>query len=111
MREIEYKIEGYQVEIYACDLKGGRTRWAQKVIRLFSGGREVGQAVFAREGADVPEPYLSGDKIFYFAEASLYGDVMGLLRGEDPVYIGWRSVQDPREPDDGDAYFRTDPPA
>jgi len=110
VNETEYKIEGYQVEIYACDLKGGRTRWAQKIIHLFSKGEEVGQAVFAREGAEIPEPYLSGGKIYYFAPDSQYADVMDLLRSDAGTYLGWRPVSDPREPNDGDAYFRTESP-
>lgn len=107
MRETEYKIDGYQVEIFSRDRKGWRTRWAQKIIHLFSKGGEVGQAAFAREGVDVPEPYLSGGKIFYFASDAQYTDVMDLLRNENPVFLGWRPVVDPREENDGDAYFRT----
>ncbi len=107
MTSTEYKIDNYSIEIYANDLKGGRTRWGQKLIRLFSEGREVAQAVFARDGKEVPEPYLSGDKIFYFAPENYYSNVLDLLRNEKPVYIAWMPVSDPKEPGDGDAYFYT----
>ena len=107
MTRTEYKIDNYSIEIYANDLKGGRTRWGQKLIRLFSEGREVAQAVFARDDKEVPEPYLSGEKIFYFAPHHYYSDVLDLLRNEKPVYIAWMPVSDPKEPGDGDAYFYT----
>ena len=51
MKTTEYRIDDYTVEIYSSDLKGARTRWGEKIIRLYSGDKEVGQAVFAREGA------------------------------------------------------------
>ena len=109
MKITEYKIDDYSVEIYAGDLKGARTRWGEKAIYLYSGGREVAQAVFAREGAKLPEPYLSGGKIYYFAPASQFADVIDLLRNEKEVFIAWKPVSDPREEDDGDAYFFTAP--
>ncbi len=108
MNITEHKIDGFSVEIYASDLKGARTRWGQKIIRLFSGEEEVAHAVFAREGAKMPEPYLSGRKIFYFAPEHQYRDVIDLLRSEETVYICWKPVVDSKEPNDGDAYFRTD---
>jgi hypothetical protein len=108
MKAIEYKIERFSVEIYASDLKGERTRWGEKIIRMYSGETEVAQAVFAREGAKVPEPYLSGKKIFYFAPGHQYSDVLDLLRCGRTVYICWNPIADPKEPDDGDAYFRTE---
>ncbi len=107
MKITEYKIDSYTVEIYSSDLKGDRTRWGEKVIRLFLEGREVGQAVFAREGAELPEPYLSGGKIFYFAPGPQYADVIDLLRNEHPVFIAWKPISDPQEPSDGDAFFYT----
>ena len=108
MNTTEYKIDRFSIEIYASDLEGARTRWGQKKIRLFSGEEEVAQAVFAREGAKIPEPYLSGRKIFYFAPEHQYRDVIDLLRSEKTVYIGWKPVIDAKEPNDGDAFFRTD---
>lgn len=108
MKVTEYKIDRFSVEIYASDLKGARTRWGEKIIRLYSGEMEVAQAVFARGDAKVPEPYLSGNKIFYFASEHQYRDVIDLLRGEKTVFICWKPIADPKEPDDGDAYFRTD---
>lgn len=107
MKITEYQIDDYSVEIYASDLKGARTRWGEKTIRLYSGGREVAQAVFAREGTKLPEPYLSGGKIFYFASGSQFSDVIDLLRNEQAVFIAWKPISDPREENDGDAYFYT----
>ena len=37
MKTTEYRIDGYTVEIYSSDLKGARTRWGEKIIRLYSG--------------------------------------------------------------------------
>ena len=108
MNVTEYKIDRFSIEIFASDLKGARTRWGQKTIRLYSEDTEVAQATFAREDAKVPEPYLSGKKIFYFAPEHQYRDVIELLRSEMTVYICWKPVADPKEPNDGDAYFRTD---
>ena len=102
-----FKIDSYSVHLYAIDRKGGRTRWGDKAIYLYSGGREIAQAVFAGEGCSPPEPYFSGGKIYYFAQASQYAAVMDLLRNEEPVYIAWKPVSDPKEPCDGDAYFCT----
>lgn len=108
MKSTEYRIDGYVIEIFSSDLKGDRTRWGEKIIRLFSQGKEVAQAVFARDGAEMPEPYLSGGKIFYFAPGPQYADVLDLLRNEQPVFIAWKPISDPQEPNDGDAYFYTD---
>lgn len=107
MKNTEYKIDSYKVEIYASDRKGARTRWGEKLILLYSGGEEVAQAVFAREDEKVPESYISGGKIFYFAPDHHYADVIDLLRMEKLVYIVWQPVSDPKEPNDGDAFFRT----
>ena len=102
-----FKIDSYCVQLYAIDRKGGRTRWGDKIILLYSGGREVAQAVFAGEGSNPPEPYFSAGKIYYFAPASMYGAVIDLLRNEKTVYIAWKPVSDPKEARDGDAYFYT----
>lgn len=107
MRATEYKVDSYRVEIYASDLKGARTRWGEKLVRLFSEGKEVAQAVFAREGEKVPESYISEGKIYYFAPDDRYADVIDLLRNEKPVYVVWQPVSDPKEPNDGDAIIRT----
>lgn len=107
MKITEYKIDDYSIEIYASDLKGARTRWGEKAITLYSGGREVAQAVFAREGAKLPEPYLSEGKIYYFAPGHQFADVIALLRNEKDVFIAWKPISDPREENDGDAYFHT----
>jgi hypothetical protein len=42
-----FKIDSYCVQLYAIDRKGGRTRWGDKTILLYSGGELVAQAVFA----------------------------------------------------------------
>lgn len=103
-----FKIDSYSVQLYAVDRKGGRTRWGDKTILLYSAGREVARAVFAGEGSKPPEPYFSEGKIFYFSHASQYTAVMDLLRNEKSVYITWRPISDPKEPQDGDAFFHTD---
>lgn len=110
MAETKYRIDSYQIEIYAVDRKGGRTRWGDRAIRLFSQGKEVAQAVFAREGEKCPEPYLEEDKIYYFASSSQYMSVLDLLRNETQVFICWTPVHDPKESRDGDAFFSTGNP-
>ena len=107
MKKIKYQIKTYSVELYAIDKKGVRTRWGDRVIRLYAQGREVGQAVFGRNEKDIPEPYLVRDKIFYFAHTSQYEAVIDLLRHAENVYIVWKPIQDPKEPQDGDAFFLT----
>jgi hypothetical protein len=106
---ISHKIDSYTVKIYASDLKGRRTRWGDKVIQIFSGEKEVAQAVFAIEGSKIPEPYFEEGKIFYFAPSSQFEHVLSLLRSSEPVYIAWEPIHDPKEPKDGDAYFFTKP--
>jgi hypothetical protein len=108
MKEISYKIDSYTVKIYACDLRGRRTRWGDKAVHIFSEGKEVAQAVFAIEGSQIPEPYFADGKIFYFAPSSQFGYVLGLLQGPNPVSIAWKPIHDPKEPNDGDAYFFTE---
>lgn len=109
MNGLCYKIDNFSIRLYGNDQKGGRTRWGDKVIMLKSEGRVVGQAVFAREGAKAPEAYRSGDKIYFFAPSSQYHVVMELLRRSEPVYLIWETVDDPKERDDGDAFFSTEP--
>ncbi len=108
MNVISHKIDSYTVQIYASDLKGRRTRWGDKIIHIYSGGKEVAQAVFAIEGSKIPEPYSADGKIFYFASSSQFESVLSLLRSADPVYIAWEPIHDPKESNDGDAYFFTD---
>lgn len=105
VKVISHKIDSYTVKIYASDLKGRRTRWGDKVIHIYSGGREVAQAVFAIEGSKIPEPYCVDDKIFFFGPSSQFEYVIGLLQGPNPVTIVWEPIHDPKEPKDGDAYF------
>ena len=107
MATTSFKIDSYSVQLYAIDRKGGRTRWGDKTILLYSGGRQVAQAVFAGEGFNPPEPYFSSGKIYYFAQTSMYTTVIDLLRNEKPVHIAWKPISDPKESRDGDAYFYT----
>ena len=109
MAVTSYKIDAYSVRIFGNDSKGRRTRGGDRCILLFSGGKEVAQAVFAKPGHEVPEPYLSEGKIYYFAGSDQFADVLYMLRHESPVYIAWEPVHDPKEPDDGDAFFYTEP--
>jgi hypothetical protein len=102
-----YRIDAYCVKIYGRDSKGRRTRWGDRMIELYSGEKMVAQAVFAISKHEAPEPYFSDGKIFYFAESDQFADVLDLLRNEKPVYIAWQPVHDPKEPNDGDAYFYT----
>jgi len=108
MKVISYKIDSYTVKIYASDLKGRRTRWGDKVIHIYSEGKEVAQAVFAVEGSKIPEPYFEDGKIFYFAPSSQFRYVLGLLQGPNPMSIAWEPIHDPKETNDGDAYFFTE---
>lgn len=108
MKITSFKINAYSVQIYAKDRKGIRTRWGDKMIQLYSEGREVAQAVFAREDFEAPEPYFSGGKIYFFAQSELYSSVINLLQSKETVYIAWEPVSDPKEPNDGDAYFYTE---
>ncbi|MFQ6110003.1 MAG: hypothetical protein ACE5L7_10680 [Candidatus Aminicenantales bacterium] len=108
MRTTSFKIDSFIIQIYAADRKGRRTRWGDKLIKIYSEGREVAQAVFAREGTEVPEPYFSEGKIHFFAESGLFPSVINLLQTVKPVYIAWKPVYDPKEPQDGDAYFSTE---
>jgi len=100
-----FKIDSYSIHVYAKDMKGSRTRWGDKLIYLYSDGKQVAQAVFAREGFKAPEPYFSDGIIYFFAQRYQYRPVIDLLRNEKPVYIAWRPIADPKEPKDGDAYF------
>jgi len=103
-----FKIDAYSIKIFGNDSKGRRTRWGDRSITLFSEGKEVGQAVFAKPGHEAPEPYFSEGKIYYFATADQFADVLYLLRNEMPVFLAWEPVHDPKEPDDGDAFFYTE---
>ena len=109
VKVIKYKIDNYSVKIYASDLKGKRTRWGDKIIHLYAEEKEVAQAVFAIEGSQIPEPYFEDGKIYYFAPSSQFAYVLNLLRSEEPVYIVWEPIHDPKEPNDGDAFFFAKP--
>lgn len=105
MAMTKFKIDSYVIKIFGNDSKGDRTRWSDRVINLFNEGKEIAQAVFAKPGHEIPEPYFSEGKIYYFAGSDQFADVLNLLRNEKLVYIVWEPVHDPKEPDDGDAYF------
>jgi hypothetical protein len=105
MPATSYKIDTYTIKIFARDSKGRRTRWGDRTILLYSGGKEVAQAVFSKPGHEAPEPYFSEGKIYYFADSDQFSDVLDLLRHEKPVSIAWEPVYDPKEAEDGDAYF------
>lgn len=103
-----YVIDSYAIEIFSIDKRGKRTRWGDKVITLYSEGKNVGQAVFASEGERPPEPYYTDGKIYYFAPWGQYQIVLDLLKNTKPVYFAWRPTNDPKESNDGDAVFYTD---
>jgi hypothetical protein len=105
MAVTKFKIDSYVIKIFGNDSKGHRTRWGDRVINLFNEEKEIAQAVFAKPGQEVPEPYFSEGKIYYFAGGDQFADVLNLLRNEKLVYIAWEPVHDPKEPEDGDAYF------
>jgi len=107
MTVTSYRIDAYSVKIFGKDSKGRRTRWGDRMIQIYSAGMEVAQAVFAKPRHEAPEPYFTEGKIFYFADSDQFSDVLYLLRNESPVYIAWEPVHDPKEPNDGDAYFYT----
>ena len=108
MAVTKHKIDSYCVKIFGNDSKGSRTRWGDRCIHLYSKGKEIAQAVFAKPGHEVPEPYFSEGKIYYFAAGDQFADVLSLLRHDVPVYIVWEPVHDPKEPEDGDAFFFTE---
>jgi hypothetical protein len=108
MAVTSYKIDTYSVKIFGNDSKGSRTRWGDRCIYLYSEEKEIAQAVFAKPGHEVPEPYFSEGKIYYFAGGDQFADVLDLLRNENPVYIAWEPVHDPKELEDGDAFFFTE---
>jgi len=100
-----YKIDKYTIQLYANDLRGNLTRWATRVIYLYSGRKHVASAYFAREGANAPDAQFSDGHIYFHAQGEQYGPVIDLLRNEKPVYIAWESRSDDIEQNDGDAYF------
>ena len=102
-----FLVDKYSVQLYANDLRGSLTRWADKVVYMYSGGQNVGIAFFAREGASAPDAAFSGGVIYYHAPGSQYGPVIDILRNEKPVYISWVPHTDSTEPNDGDAYLYT----
>jgi len=107
--EVKYRIDSWAVKVFGKDVKGKRTRWGDRILHLFSGGKEVAQAVFTAPGQEAPEPYYSQGKIHYFADGEQFSDVLALLDSGKPVYIVWEPVYDPKEPGDGDAYFYVPP--
>ncbi len=105
MNRITHRIDHYSLQIYGNDLHGAVTRWATAVIYLYSSGNHVGSAYFAREGFTAPDATCSDGMIYFHAQHEQYEKVLDLLRNEDPVYLCWEPRRDPREPNDGNAYF------
>lgn len=105
-----YKIDKYKVELYANDLRGNLTRWAARVVYVYSKDKHVASAYFAREGYTAPDAALGSDGHIYFhAHGEQYAPVLDLLRNEKPVYIAWQPHSDSGEPNDGNAYFYIEP--
>ena len=105
MPETRYRIDTYSVEFNAVDRKGSRRRWGHRVLKLYSEGREVAQAVFSTQKSQIPEPYISDGIIHYFAPAGQFSEILSMLRGGHAAFIAWRPIYDPKEARDGDAVF------
>lgn len=105
MTETRYKIDRYSIEFFAVDRKGNRRRWGDRVLKLFSDGRLVAQAVFSSQVKDIPEPYMADGKIYYFAHSDQVSELLKMLQTAHAAYIAWKPVHDPREFNDGDAVF------
>jgi hypothetical protein len=105
---VAYRVDGYSVELYGADKKGKRTRWGDMIINIYSGGKNVGQAVFTAEGENTQDSYFADGKIYYFAPGSQFPNVLNLLKTSAAVHFAWRPVHDPKESNDGDAVFYTD---
>jgi hypothetical protein len=104
MPTVTHKIDEYSVQVYANDLRGNLTRWAAAVIYLYSSGKYVGSAYFARDGHTAPDCVYSAGIIYYHAQGEQYERVLDLLRNEEPVYLTWAPHSDTAESNDGDAY-------
>lgn len=107
MAEMLYKIDNYLVRLYGNDTKGQVTREADKEILVYSEGKLVGHATFAKEGHVTGDSHVYQGVIYLCAPTSQYETVIDLLRNEKPVYIGWYPKPDAKEENDGDAYFAT----
>ena len=105
--KLSYKIDEYRLDIYGADRKGKRTRWADKIIYLYAKGSEIGQAVFSVEDEKPSESNVSGGKIYFYASSNVFDPVWKLLSCGVPVYITWEPINDPKEKNDGDAFFHT----
>jgi hypothetical protein len=102
-----YKVDTYSVRVYANDLDGSLAQWAAKTIYMYSNGKHVASAFFAKEGDVAPDAIFADELIYFHAQAEQYSAVLDLLRNEKPVYINWKPQTDEGEPDDGVAYFNT----
>jgi hypothetical protein len=107
LTELHHKIDNYLVRLYGNDTKGRLTRIDDKEILLYSDGKLVGHASFAKEGNKTGDSHVYQDVIYFRAPSSQFPQVIDLLRNEDPVYIGWYPKADAAEEGDGDAYFAT----
>lgn len=107
MRELHYEIDRYLVRLYGNDSRGHLTRIDDKEILVYSGGKLVGHATFAKEGQRTGDSHVYQGVIYLRAPASQYDAVIDLLRNEKSVFIGWYPKPDAKEENDGDAYFST----
>ena len=107
MPEMHHEIDSYLVRLYGNDTKGQVTRIADKEILVYSGGKLVGHAIFAKEGHVTGDSHVYHGVIYLRAPTSQYDAEIDLLRNEKPVYIGWYPKPDAKEESDGDAYFAT----
>jgi len=107
MPELHHKIDKYLVRLYGNDTKGRLTRIDDKEILLYSKGKLVGHASFAKEGNKTGDSHVYQDVVYFRAPSSQYPQVIDLLRNENSVYIGWYPKPDSTEEGDGDAYFAT----
>ena len=109
MAVTSYKIDTYSVRVYANEESGEKTVWGTKTIFMYSGGKHVASAFFAKAGFQAPDADFSADDghIYFHAQGEQYSAVIDLLRNEKPVYINWAPTSDDVESDDGEAYFNT----
>jgi len=105
LTELHQKIDNYLVRLYGNDTKGRLTRIDDKEILLYSDGKLIGHASFAKEGNKTGDSHVYQNVIYFRAPSSQYPQVIDLLRNENPVYIGWYPKADSAEEGDGDAYF------
>lgn len=107
MPNLTYKITSYKIKIFGNDRVGSDTRWATKIIELYSDTTHVATAYFARTGASAGDSSASNGQIIFIAPEEQYAPVIDLLRNELPVFISWVQHPDSKEPKDGNAFFHS----